>query len=79
MFYVLASLELIAEKIKDPFGGDASHVPTEWLAQNIQRCRCKNHLGETISRIRGNAANSRLFDYSVLSVFTGFMSAARIA
>jgi len=37
VFYVLASLELIAEEIEDPFGGDANDVPTEKLAQNIQR------------------------------------------
>lgn len=37
VFYVLASLELIAEEIEDPFGGDANDVPTERLAQNIQR------------------------------------------
>jgi ion channel-forming bestrophin family protein len=37
VFYVLASLELIAEEIEDPFGGDANDVPTERLAQTIQR------------------------------------------
>jgi putative membrane protein len=37
IFYVLASLELIAEEIEDPFGGDENDVPTEKLAQNIQR------------------------------------------
>lgn len=37
VFYVLASLELIAEEIEDPFGGDANDVPTIKLAQNIQR------------------------------------------
>ena len=37
MFYVLASLELIAEEIEDPFGGDPNDVPTLLLAQNIQR------------------------------------------
>ena len=37
VFYVLASLELIAEEIEDPFGGDANDVPTEKLAQTIQR------------------------------------------
>lgn len=35
--YVLASLELIAEEIEDPFGGDANDIPTEKLAENIQR------------------------------------------
>jgi putative membrane protein len=37
VFYVLASLELIAEEIEDPFGGDPNDVPTEKLAQNIQQ------------------------------------------
>ncbi len=29
IFYVLASLELIAEEIEDPFGGDENDLPTE--------------------------------------------------
>lgn len=37
IFYVLASLELIAEEIEDPFGGDENDVPTLKLAQNIHR------------------------------------------
>jgi putative membrane protein len=37
IFYVLASLELIAEEIEDPFGGDENDVPTQLLAQNIHR------------------------------------------
>jgi putative membrane protein len=37
IFYVLASLELIAEEIEDPFGGDENDVPTNILAKNIQR------------------------------------------
>jgi len=37
VFYVLASLELIAEEIEDPFGGDPNDVPTEKIAGNIQR------------------------------------------
>jgi putative membrane protein len=37
VFYVLASLELIAEEIEDPFGGDSNDVPTEKLSENIQR------------------------------------------
>lgn len=37
IFYVLASLELIAEEIEDPFGGDSNDVPTVALAQNIHR------------------------------------------
>jgi len=35
--YVLASLELIAEEIEDPFGGDQNDIPTQKLAENIQR------------------------------------------
>lgn len=37
VFYVLASLELIAEEIEDPFGGDPNDVPSEKLAATIQR------------------------------------------
>lgn len=37
VFYVLASLELIAEEIEDPFSGDQNDVPTGLLAQNIHR------------------------------------------
>jgi len=43
IFYVLASLELIAEEIEDPFGGDSNDVPTELLSQNIHR-----HIAEII-------------------------------
>ena len=37
IFYILASLELIAEEIEDPFGNDDNDVPTEKIAQNIQK------------------------------------------
>lgn len=37
IFYVLASLEIIAEEIEDPFGGDPNDVPTEQLSENIRR------------------------------------------
>lgn len=37
IFYVLASLELIAEEIEDPFGGDQNDLPTEKIAANIRR------------------------------------------
>lgn len=37
VFYVLASLELVAEEIEDPFGGDANDLPTEKIAQNIKK------------------------------------------
>ncbi len=43
VFYVLASLELIAEEIEDPFGFDENDVPTDLLSQNIQR-----HVAEII-------------------------------
>jgi len=43
VFYVLASLELIAEEIEDPFGGDENDVPTALLAKNIHR-----HIAEII-------------------------------
>lgn len=43
IMYVMASLEIIAEEIEDPFGGDENDVPTEKLAQNIQR-----HVAELI-------------------------------
>ncbi|MEI9945126.1 MAG: bestrophin family ion channel [Chitinophagaceae bacterium] len=36
IFYVLASLELIAEEIEDPFGKDANDLPTEKIAANIK-------------------------------------------
>jgi putative membrane protein len=37
IFYVLASLELIAEEIEDPFGGDANDLPTTKIAGNIHK------------------------------------------
>ena len=37
IFYVLASLELIAEEIEDPFGSDANDLPTEKIAVNIKK------------------------------------------
>lgn len=37
VFYVLASLELIAEEIEDPFGGDENDLPTEKIAKNIKK------------------------------------------
>lgn len=43
IFYVLASLELIAEEIEDPFDGDENDLPTKKLAENI-----KKHLEELI-------------------------------
>lgn len=37
IFYVLASLELIAEEIEDPFGDDANDLPTQKIADNIRK------------------------------------------
>ena len=36
IFYVLASLELIAEEIEDPFGIDSNDLPTDKIASNIK-------------------------------------------
>lgn len=36
ILYVLASLELIAEEIEDPFGNDENDLPTEKIAENIK-------------------------------------------
>ena len=43
IFYVLASLELIAEEIEDPFGSDANDLPTELISLNIHK-----HVGELL-------------------------------
>lgn len=43
IFYVLASLEIIAEEIEDPFGNDPNDLPTRKLASNI-----KKHVEELI-------------------------------
>ncbi|MBG6188696.1 bestrophin family protein [Flavobacterium sp. CAN_S2] len=37
IFYVLASLELIAEEIEDPFGTDENDLPTHKIAENIKK------------------------------------------
>ena len=37
IFYVLASLELIAEEIEDPFGHDDNDLPTRKISENIKR------------------------------------------
>jgi putative membrane protein len=36
MFYILASLELIAEEIEDPFGNDSNDLPMQKIAENIR-------------------------------------------
>jgi len=43
IFYVLASLELIAEEIEDPFGLDANDLPIKKISENI-----KKHVEELI-------------------------------
>lgn len=37
VFYVMASLELIAEEIEDPFGMDENDLPLQRISENIQR------------------------------------------
>ena len=37
IFYVLASLELIAEEIEDPFGSDVNGLPTKKISENIKK------------------------------------------
>jgi putative membrane protein len=37
IFYVLASLELIAEEIEDTFGNDPNDLPTAKIADNIRK------------------------------------------
>ena len=37
VFYVLAALELIAEEIEEPFGGDSNDLPTQKMADNIRK------------------------------------------
>ena len=37
IFYVLASLELIAEEIEDPFGTDSNDLPMDKICANIQK------------------------------------------
>ncbi|MFP2924213.1 bestrophin family protein [Pyxidicoccus sp. 3LG] len=37
VFFVLASMELIAEEIENPFGSDANDLPTERISTNIRR------------------------------------------
>ncbi len=44
VFYVLASLELIAEEIEEPFGLDENDLPMEKMSENIQR-----HVGEILN------------------------------
>ena len=43
ILYVLASLELIAEEIEDPFGIDANDLPVDEICNNIEK-----HVGEIL-------------------------------
>lgn len=43
IFYVLASLEIIAEEIEDPFSGDSNDLPTKRIADTIEK-QCKEIL-----------------------------------
>jgi putative membrane protein len=43
ILYVLASLELIAEEIEDPFGMDANDLPVDQICDNIEK-----HIGEIL-------------------------------
>jgi ion channel-forming bestrophin family protein len=43
IFYVLTSLEVIAENIEDPFGLDANDLPTEAFCENLRK-----HVGELL-------------------------------
>lgn len=43
VFYVLASMELVAEEIEDPFGADDNDLPMEKIASNI-----KKHVSELL-------------------------------
>lgn len=43
ILYVLASLELIAEEIEDPFGFDANDLPVDEICNNIEK-----HVGEIL-------------------------------
>jgi putative membrane protein len=37
IFYVLGSLELIAEEIEEPFGKDANDLPMQKIGETIKR------------------------------------------
>jgi putative membrane protein len=43
IFYVLASLELIAEEIEEPFGGDENDLPLGRISKTI-----RSHINELI-------------------------------
>lgn len=41
ILYALASLELIAEEIENPFGTDANDLPIDQICRNIQKHVCE--------------------------------------
>ncbi len=41
VFYVLASMELVAEEIEDPFGNDANDLPMQKIIENIGKHVCE--------------------------------------
>lgn len=43
IFYVLTSIEVIAEEIEDPFGGDSNDIPLQKISENIG-----NHVREIL-------------------------------
>ncbi len=54
IFYVMASLELIAEQIEDPFGNDANDLPTERISKQIER-----NVNELLAKDDRNSAPGR--------------------
>ena len=36
LFYVLVSMEVLAEEIEEPFGADANDLPTDGLSKKIR-------------------------------------------
>lgn len=48
LFYILVSIELIAEEIEDPFGRDINDLPTDELAEKI-----RNNVREVLLSSRG--------------------------
>lgn len=47
IFYVLTSMELIAEEIEDPFGKDSNDLPTDTISKNIRK-----HVGEIFGEVQ---------------------------
>jgi len=45
IFYVLVSIEVLAEEIEDPFGKDDNDLPTDLLCENIRKTTNEVFLG----------------------------------